>query len=123
VTGKYRAVITHDNTRTMPWRRLVAERARDAIAAPIAGPVDITLTFWLPRPPSVSAKRRPTPCCKPDLDKLVRAVLDALSGIAYVDDAQVVVLMAGKRYADAQPGHGPGLWIDVAPSGFVIGLM
>jgi len=35
---------------------------------------------------------------KPDIDKLCRAVLDALTGIAYADDSQVVALDASKVY-------------------------
>ena len=34
-----------------------------------------------------------------DVDKLARALLDALTGIVYVDDSQVVTLNACKRYA------------------------
>ncbi len=36
---------------------------------------------------------------KPDLDKLARALKDALKGVLYHDDAQVVVLLARKVYA------------------------
>ena len=116
-TGKYRAVITHDNKKTMPWRALIAAAASNATPTMIDGPVDITLTFILPRPASVSVAKRPMPCCKPDLDKLERAVLDALTGIAYQDDAQVVALIATKRYTTGPDGtHEPGLWVDVAPS-------
>jgi Holliday junction resolvase RusA-like endonuclease len=35
------------------------------------------------------------------VDKLCRAVLDALTGILYHDDAQVVSLNASKRYGVA----------------------
>jgi hypothetical protein len=35
---------------------------------------------------------------RPDLDKLVRAVLDALTGPVLADDGQVVLLSAGKFY-------------------------
>ncbi len=38
-----------------------------------------------------------------DLDKLVRAVLDALTGVVYVDDCQVVVIGATKQFGD-RPG-------------------
>ncbi|MGH7347333.1 MAG: RusA family crossover junction endodeoxyribonuclease [Candidatus Rokuibacteriota bacterium] len=38
---------------------------------------------------------------KPDLDKLVRAVLDACTALAFVDDGQVVALNAGKEYGNA----------------------
>ena len=41
-----------------------------------------------------------------DLDKLVRALADALTGVAYDDDSQIISLKATKRYArrDEQEG-------------------
>lgn len=36
---------------------------------------------------------------KPDLDNVAKAVLDALNGVIYLDDKQVVRLMAEKRYS------------------------
>ena len=65
---------------------------------PLEGPVKVKLAFGLLRPPSVSKKRRPWPTVKPDIDKLVRAVLDAMTGICFRDDSQVVDLMATKEY-------------------------
>ena len=44
---------------------------------------------------------------KGDIDKLSRALLDSLSGVAYDDDDQVVNLSAAKRYV--QPGEDPGV--------------
>ena len=41
---------------------------------------------------------------KPDVDKLARAALDALTGVLWADDSQVVSLHAQKEYAgEAQP--------------------
>lgn len=40
---------------------------------------------------------------KPDCDNIAKAVLDALNGIAYKDDSQVVKLIVDKRYAEQ--GH------------------
>lgn len=37
---------------------------------------------------------------KPDLDKLVRTVLDALTGVVIHDDSQVCGIVAQKDYAD-----------------------
>lgn len=37
---------------------------------------------------------------KPDLDNIVKSILDALNGIAYEDDSQVSELIAKKRYGD-----------------------
>jgi crossover junction endodeoxyribonuclease RusA len=38
---------------------------------------------------------------RPDVDKLSRAILDALTGIAYQDDSQVVTLAATKTWGDS----------------------
>ena len=39
------------------------------------------------------------PTKKPDLDNVLKAVLDGLNGIAFVDDSQVVVVQIQKKYA------------------------
>lgn len=40
------------------------------------------------------------PTKKPDVDNLVKSILDALSGVAYKDDSQVVELTIGKIYSE-----------------------
>lgn len=40
------------------------------------------------------------PKTKPDLDNCCKIILDALNGIAFYDDKQVVELYASKHYAD-----------------------
>lgn len=42
---------------------------------------------------------------KPDLDKLIRAVCDALTGYAYIDDSQVTQVQASKRWAETPSTH------------------
>lgn len=103
--GSMRAVargrIVSDNERLRPWRDTVAWHVRDAMAGrePLTGPLEVNATFVLPRPPS-APKRRWAPEKKPDLDKLLRALLDAATtGGAWVDDAQVVAVTARKVYA------------------------
>lgn len=49
------------------------------------------------------------PSAKPDLDNVVKAVLDALNGIAYKDDARVVGLHSQKIYSDT-----PGVLVEIA---------
>lgn len=39
------------------------------------------------------------PAKKPDLDNVVKLICDALNGIAYADDKQIVTLIVSKRYA------------------------
>lgn len=101
--------ITSDNPKLKQWRKTVADTARVELwcrpgdqRQPLAGPVRLALVFVLPRPPSL-AKRIVDHVHKPDLDKLVRAVCDALTGVVWVDDRQVVRLHAEKEYG-AVPG-------------------
>lgn len=98
-----RARVTHDAGRELAvWRQAIAARARAAGATPQHGPVTVVLTFRLFRPKSRSKAAMPDR--RPDLDKLVRAALDALTGIAFLDDAQVVRCHAEKRYESSYPG-------------------
>ena len=78
------------------WRALIAYRAKEAGCHPIEGPVTIRLIFHYRRPKTV---KRNHPTVAPDLDKQIRSVLDALTGVAYLDDAQVVRIVAEKVYA------------------------
>ena len=82
------------------WRSSVAWAAKQAGATISDSPIDITMVFIIARPKSV---KRASPTVAPDLDKLIRGVLDALTGIAYTDDAQVVSIHAHKVYG-ATPG-------------------
>lgn len=47
---------------------------------------------------AIAGKIRPTG--KPDLDNIQKSILDSLNGIAYHDDAQVVVIQAEKKYSE-----------------------
>ncbi|WP_382307351.1 RusA family crossover junction endodeoxyribonuclease [Herbiconiux sp. UC225_62] len=83
------------------WRGQIATAARLVYTGPlILDAVDVRLEFRVPRPKSVSEAKRPWPSVYPDVDKLARAVLDALTGSVFKDDGQVVDLRASKRYAD-----------------------
>lgn len=90
--------------RRKEWRMIVADAARQWLKdngqpTPFDGPIDIYLSFFFLRPPSVSAKKRPFPSVKPDLSKLTRSVEDSMTGLIYRDDAQIVRIVATKDYA------------------------
>lgn len=97
--GWTRPIITTDNPKSKGWQQLVAEQAqtvaRDGL---FVGPVVLAVVFHLPRPQSLP-KKVLHHTKKPDLDKLVRSTKDALKGVLYNDDAQVVELHARKVYA------------------------
>ena len=74
----------------------------------------VDVTFYVPRPKSVT---REYPEVKPDADKLLRCTLDALTGIAYRDDAQVIAPHPTKLYAnDGQPGAASPFTVAVGSS-------
>lgn len=92
-----------------------AVQLREANDLPtLEGPIEVAIRFRLPRPASVKIAKRPFPAVKPDVDKLLRNTLDALTqaGI-YRDDAQVVDLYVEKRYATDDPGGAPGAIVHV----------
>ena len=63
-------------------------------------PMEVIVTFVLRKPKSVKREHPTTP---PDLDKLVRAVLDGITQADNVwhDDSQVTRIMAYKMYGNA----------------------
>lgn len=106
-----RAVVTSDNKANKGWRRDVAAQALQSLrgtghAPPAfpAGPILLRVLFHMPRPKHLKDKNPPH-LTTPDLDKLVRSVCDALKGIAWTDDKQVVEIEASKRYT--RPGVSP----------------
>lgn len=106
-----RGILVESSTAVGPWRERVALAVHQAGWQPLAGPVAVDLTFVMPRPKSAPKRSTPPATKRPDIDKLTRAILDAISGIGFVDDAQVIELHANKRLAD--PGCQPGVWITV----------
>lgn len=72
--------------------------------------VSVALTFWLPRPKTVTRQYATSTY---DIDKLTRAVLDSITKAGvWRDDSDVVDLTARKTYADL---HAPGVLISITP--------
>lgn len=89
------------------WRKEITSVASTYLHTngwePFEGPVQLRITFYLPRPKTV---KRDLPTVPPDLDKLIRAVGDGLTDAqVWGDDSQVVSLVCEKVYADdREPG-------------------
>lgn len=105
-----RGVMIESSKAVKPWRADVRAALLDDAGRPRAyfdGPVAVTLEFIMPRPAATPKKRTPPAVKKPDIDKLGRAILDAIgSAGVWNDDAQVVAMIVSKRLAatDEQPG-------------------
>jgi crossover junction endodeoxyribonuclease RusA len=87
------------------WRADIARNAELSGFKPVSGGVKVEIDFIFIRPKSAN---RPFPTVAPDLDKLIRAVLDGLTGVAYEDDSQVILIQATKTY-----GQNTGAWIGI----------
>lgn len=104
--GTVRHVVVDSKQKTLlPWKDAIRSGATAAMNGhePVTGPVVVALTFTVPRPASIKPDARPWPHVKGpgDLDKLVRAVLDAMTGPVYLDDAQVVAAPPYRAYPDS----------------------
>lgn len=109
-----RPIITHANEKTMPWRADIAAHMRSTIGPNIEFPEDavkVALLFVMPRRAAEPKRVTPNHTRKPDIDKLIRSTLDALTGISFTDDAQVTFIGAHKR--TAKIGEQPGVHICV----------
>lgn len=111
-----RVVVHHNKSdKLMAYREKVADAYRQSGGNyHHDSPIDIQITFIFPRPKTVKRKKRPQMTVKPDVDKLVRSTLDALTGVAYDDDSQVVHVDAYKIYDDFSDFHGVEITIDEA---------
>jgi Holliday junction resolvase RusA-like endonuclease len=134
--GEYtgRVIVADDNDKAKGWKQLVATAAREARgAAPpgmFIGPLEcalwVTMTFYLARPKDhygtgrFAGELKPSapefPLTRPDALKLARGTEDALTGVIWKDDAQVVNLVTKKYYADLdgihhQPRPGALIWV------------
>jgi len=104
-------IVENNRAAVQPWREAVRAETQQTVPVPLGGPVFVRITFRLARPKSLP-KSVTYPAKRPDLDKLIRAVLDGLTmGGAWTDDAQVVTLLSSKTY-----GAIPGCSIQIGDS-------
>lgn len=116
-TGGRAPILVESSKKVRPWREAVADAATAALyrlpaaqrlAFPLSGPLRAEMVFTLKPPARIPAERYadgvPYPAAYPDTSKLVRSTEDALTGILWKDDAQVVRYgLVEKLYLDT-PG-------------------
>jgi len=104
-------VYTYNGQQTEEGKWLLS--ARSQITHKINRPIGILLSFYLPRPKchygigknadKLKASAPHYPDKKPDLDNLIKFVLDCLNGEAWDDDKQIVSIEADKYYTGKDP--------------------
>lgn len=95
-------------TKTASFEKRVANAWIDAYGyTKLSGAVTIGINFYYEVPKTDSKKLRQAkidkkinPTKKPDIDNLIKSVLDGLNGVAYLDDCQVVAIIAYKFYGE-----------------------
>jgi|DEB0MinimDraft_6_1074348.scaffolds.fasta_scaffold01111_4 crossover junction endodeoxyribonuclease RusA len=107
--GKFTCAVPA-NSKYKTWERAVSLSASlQAPDVPIDAPVEVSLTFRFARP---KKPKFSTHAVKPDLDKLARCTLDALTKARiFVDDSRVCQLDLKKRFVEGD--ESPGCLISV----------
>lgn len=101
-------VRVYDPPKVANFKRILRSLAVNQYARPpLIGPLSVSLTFYRPVQSSISKTERERrlsnqskPVVKPDTDNYIKATLDALNGVLWHDDAQIVKVTAEKRYSD-----------------------
>ena len=98
IVGKRAVLVDHRARDLHAWRSVIADAAEVArLGGRIEGAVQLSVTFVMPRP---KTSKRPYPSVPPDIDKLLRAVMDGLTeGGVWKDDGQVVSVSMREVYA------------------------
>ena len=101
--------------KTVAYEEMARQRFRQQwpsgeLPFPDKTPVCVMITACFSIPKSASKKVRASmidgrisPTKKPDVDNVIKIVLDALNGFAWHDDAQVVLLQVTKEYTEHEP--------------------
>ncbi len=81
--------------------------AKFGCICPSGEPLKVDIVFYMQIPKRANKKQRTEMIegrirhmKKPDTDNLIKAVLDALNGIAYKDDSQIYKITAEKKYSE-----------------------
>lgn len=92
--------------KTVEYENLVRLAWIQSGSAKLSGALYVFIKAIFTPPKSTSKKKRAAMigtgyCHKPDCDNIAKSILDALNGIAYDDDAQVVEIAVKKVYGEA----------------------
>lgn len=105
-TGRGGYVRTYDPAKCKAAKKIISDVATMTafdcgLAQPLTGAISVEVIFSMPIPKSVRADTGDPHVKKPDLDNLLKLVLDAItdSGAIWADDSQVVAVSAHKMYS------------------------
>lgn len=111
--GKGKPIVVDSNAKARPWANQVSAAARDVYQGElIRDAVQVELFFFFARPKAhygsgrnagtVLASAPRHMIVMPDVDKLARCAVDALTGVLFKDDSQIWRLIAAKGYGEPE---------------------
>jgi len=106
--GNFTSTYTPEKTKTYEDEIRMMAKAAMGSSEPLETPVSVYIYISVGVPASFSKQRRKDalaniekPMKKPDIDNSAKCHLDAMNGIVYLDDKQVVNLHVTKVFAEA----------------------
>lgn len=104
--------------KTRKYEEMVGLIARTVFPKPLKGPVYLRAEFYFEHPKAKWRKRKPLEQTwhtgRPDVDNLMKSLLDGLEGVAFGDDSSVVWVV-GRKYRACQ-GDSARTEVEVAPA-------
>lgn len=107
--GPRRTIKMHTPEKTRDAERVVKEIARSAMGGmpPIEGPVSVQMTIshearksWSKAKRNAALLGEIAPTIKSDIDNVIKLYFDAMNGVVWHDDVQVVEVRARKTFAE-----------------------
>lgn len=98
---------TYNDPKYTAYKKALGLIASNRIKQPLTNEIAIKIDFFYDIPKSWNKKKKAAAkwhTNKPDIDNLIKTVLDALNGIAFKDDSQVVHIVARKQYCNGTNG-------------------
>jgi Holliday junction resolvase RusA-like endonuclease len=93
---------TYEPSKSKKWKRDIRLQVLSQRPKFLEGAIELKLNFYFSRPKTLP-KKVTHHVKKPDLDNLIKAVKDALKGLCYRDDSQIIQIIATKEYTFDAP--------------------
>lgn len=118
--GRVFARVYEPGGKTSPVRQwksdLQAEAYKHVNGSLLAGPLALKATFFFPRPQRLNRSKDPVGPIpydvKPDIENVLKALMDSMTGIIYNDDRQIASICVEKFFA--RKGGDPGTRVEIS---------
>lgn len=102
---------TYNDPKYTSWKNGLKLLAKTKIKKPLENDIYLKIDFFFEIPKSWTTAKKENATwhnTKPDIDNLIKSVMDSFNGVIYKDDGQVVSIQARKQYAPF-----PGVKIEI----------